>query len=259
VNAEPATVDRAEVPVAVAAEGLSAAYGRVAALEEVDLVLPEGELVVIVGPNGAGKSTLFRLLTGIMRPTAGTIRLFGGPVAAARRASLIAYMPQNEQLDWDFPVRVRDVVMSGRLGRLRAEGAIRRLLPSHFAPEPHHRAVHEALLAVQMLELADRPIGALSGGQRKRALLARALAQDARLLLLDEALAGVDRDTEQVIHAVLRRARDEGRTLVLITHDLATAAEIADRVVLLNRTVVASGRPGEVLGAPPLRVLQRTA
>jgi manganese/iron transport system ATP-binding protein len=252
-----AAVPQPSEPVpAVLTEGLGAGYGRVVALDDVDLVLPEGELIAILGPNGAGKSTLFRLLTGMMRPTRGRIRLLGGSVEAARRASLIAYMPQNEQLDWDFPVRVRDVVTSGRLGRLRAEGGVRRFLPWRVAAEAHHRAVDEALRAVHMHDLADRPIGALSGGQRKRALLARALAQDARLLLLDEALAGVDRDTEQLIHAVLLRARDEGRTLLLITHDLA-AAEIADRVVLLNRRVVASGRPAEVLGtaAPALRVL----
>jgi manganese/iron transport system ATP-binding protein len=241
-----APVDRA-MP-AVTLDGVDAGYGGVVALEEVDLALPAGELVAVVGPNGAGKSTLLKLLTGTMRPTRGGITLFGASVAAARALSWIAYMPQNEQLDWEFPISVREVVMSGRLGRLRAEGGLARFLPSRFADRAHHEAVERALAAVGLEGLAARSIGALSGGQRKRALLARALAQDARLLLLDEALAGVDRDSEQVVHRVLLEARDQGRTLLLVTHDHAGAARLADRVVLLNRRLLAVGPPASVLG-----------
>lgn len=238
-------------------EHLTMRFGGLTAVDDVSFSAWDGEITGIIGPNGAGKSTLFKLITGIMRPSAGSLALFGGGIEAARAASRIAYMPQNEALDWDFPISVREVAMSGRLGRLRAEGGIRRFLPGRFVPEVHHDAVAHALDAVQLTHLAGRPIGALSGGQRKRALLARALAQEADLLLLDEALAGVDHETEDVLNGILLGLRDRGRTLLMITHDLATAARIADRVVLLDRRVVAVGAPDEILGNGLLDTVDR--
>ncbi len=231
----------------VAVNGVTFGYDGAPVLSKIDLMVPRGELVAVIGPNGAGKSTLFKLLTGILRPARGEIRIFGQTIQAALASSRIAYMPQHEMLDWDYPVNVRDVVLAGRLGRIRRESGLRRYLPAGFAAEHHHAAVRQALEAVDLWALADRHISALSGGQRKRALLARALVQDAELLLLDEPLAGVDLATERLIHDVLQEARAEGRTIMMVSHDLSGSRDICDRVVLLNREVEADGPPAEVL------------
>jgi len=235
------------LPPAVVAEDISASYGGPVVLEHINLTLPQGELVAFIGPNGAGKSTFFKLLSGVMRPSGGRLSVFGGRVRDQRRVSAIAYVPQEDQIDWDFPISVWDVVMSGRFGRMRQEGVPRRFLPARFASRGHHEAAMEALAAVEMTPYASRPIGALSGGQKKRVFLARALAQEARMLLLDEPLAGVDGRSAEVIYGVFSKARQEGRTLVLVTHDLASAEKYADRIVLINRRVVSEGRPEAVL------------
>lgn len=246
--AEPAAALKADFETpAVTARGLYAAYNDAPVLVDVDLVLPAGRLTTVIGPNGAGKSTLFRILVGIMKPLAGEVRVLGRPAEAQRRLSTIAYMPQQEQIDWDFPVSVWDVVLSARFGRIRNEGGWRRFLPPLWAAEDHRRATERALAAVDMLGYRRRPIGALSGGQRKRILLARALAQDAQLLLLDEPLVGVDQASEALIMEVLHQARSEGRTVLMVTHDLASARKHADNVVLLNRSVVGCGPPERML------------
>ncbi|MFP4146279.1 MAG: metal ABC transporter ATP-binding protein [Halorhodospira sp.] len=233
--------------LAVEAYDLYAGYHGVDAVAGASLAIPAGELVALVGPNGAGKSTLLKLIMGLMRPRRGRMAIAGGGPGVARRAGLIAYMPQQETLDWDFPASVRDVVFSARYPRLRQQG-IRRWLPRSLLGAEHHQAVAHALAATGMADMAERHISELSGGQKKRVLLARALAQQARLLLLDEPLVGVDRDSEALIFEVLRELRAAGRTVVLVTHDIAGARRNADRLVLFNRSVLASGPPEQVAG-----------
>lgn len=232
---------------AVSVKGLSVVYDRTPALQDVNLSLPAGQLITVVGPNGAGKSTLLRALVGSLTPTSGTVLVHGESAELQRRRSQIAYMPQQEQIDWDFPLSVWDVVMSGRYGRIRRVGGWRRFMPPSLISGEHQSAVLRALEDVDMDDQRHKSIDALSGGQRKRVLLARALTQDARLLLLDEPLVGVDRDSETLIMKVLREARSQGRTVVMVTHDITSARRDADYAVLINRSVVATGDPGETL------------
>ena len=232
---------------AVSIRGLSAAYDEIPVLVDIDLDIPRGHLVTFVGPNGAGKSTLFKVLVGIIAPSTGSVQVLGQDGERARARGDIAYMPQQEQIDWDFPASVRDVVMSARYSRMLADGGLRRFLPVRFALPAHRERVDAALAAVDLHDLADRPIGSLSGGQKKRTLLARVLAQDASILLLDEPLTGVDRTSEALIMRVLHQERDQGRTVITVTHDLASARAHADHVVLLNRSVVASGHRDDML------------
>lgn len=217
---------------------LTVCYGEVPALRELDLEVPSGRVCGLLGVNGSGKSTLFKALMGTVRPVSGRIRLLGGQPEAARRAGQVGYVPQSDAVDWAFPVRVLDVVLMGRYGRMGARRVTR---------ATDRAAVSDALRRVGLGELAGRQIGALSGGQRKRAFLARAIAQDARLLLLDEPFSGVDKGTEESIISVLHGLRDEGRTVVVSTHDLGGVAELCDEVVLLQQRVLAHGTPREVL------------
>ena len=233
--------------VAVEIQQLSVAYGSSMVLDHIDLSLPAGQLVAIVGPNGAGKSTLLRTLIGSLKPSGGSVRIHGEPAETQRRAGQIAYMPQHELVDWDFPLSVGELVLSGRFGRIRREGGWRRFLLPSMAAESHRQAARRALEAVDMAERLDQPIDTLSGGQRKRVLLARALAQDARLLLLDEPLVGVDQRSEALIMSVLRDQRSQGRTVVMVTHDIVGARTDADFAVLINRCVVGTGDPACIL------------
>ncbi|MCK8514784.1 metal ABC transporter ATP-binding protein [Methylonatrum kenyense] len=233
--------------VAVAIRDLTAAYDREPVLAGVDLDLPAARLITVLGPNGAGKSTLLRILAGTLAPLHGEILVHGQPVEAERRKSRIAYMPQQEQLDWDFPLAVRDVVLSGRYGHIRRQGGWRRFLPPSLIRGEHEAAVKKALQDTDMLERQHVPIDRLSGGQRKRVLLARALVQQADLLLLDEPLAGVDSASEELIMRVLRRTRDQGHTVLMVTHDVMGARKSADHVVLINRQVVGQGPPDAML------------
>ncbi len=228
---------------AVEIHNLSVMYDARPVLLGVSGVVGHGEVVGIVGPNGAGKSTLFRSLLGLVAPTTGTIRLLGGSIAAGRR--WIAYLPQREVIDWDFPLVVSDVVTMGRYPHLGW---------GRF-PGPADRRVVEACMdALEISDLRDRHIGELSGGQQQRTFLARALAQNARVLLLDEPFMGVDAATEATILELLRRLRAEGKAVLIVDHDLARAAETCDRVMLLNQRLVAFGPPAQVLTPGLLRV-----
>ncbi|MFN2409110.1 MAG: metal ABC transporter ATP-binding protein [Halomonas sp.] len=246
----------AETPTAaVEIHGLYAAYQRQPVLENIDLIFPTGQWTAIVGPNGAGKSTLFHVLTGSMKPLRGTVHAFGHPIAMHRRAGHIAYMAQREAIEWDFPVSVWETVMGGRFGHMRQDAWWRRHLPARWYHPRHAEAVRNALTAVDMLAFSDRPIGALSGGQKKRVLLARALAQQANILLLDEPLAGVDPPSEQLILEVLRRERELGRTVIMVTHDMPSARRYVDHVVLINRVIRGVGRPDDMLSDARLAAL----
>lgn len=223
---------------AIAARGVTVRYGDVLALESASLSIAPGRVTGLVGMNGSGKSTLLKALTGMVRPDEGEIELLGHSVSAARAHGLIGYMPQSEDIDPTFPISVRDVVMMGRYGAL---GLTRR-------PRAVDRvAVAEALERVELSDLAGRQIGQLSGGQRKRAFLARAIAQGASLLLLDEPFAGVDKRSEATIVRLLRELASSGRSILISTHDLHALPQLADDAVLLLRTVLFHGPVHEAL------------
>jgi manganese/zinc/iron transport system ATP- binding protein len=209
---------------------LTVAYRTKPVLWDVDLSIPEGHLVAVVGPNGAGKSTLLKAVVGIVKPITGWVQVYGGPYS--QRRSWVGYVPQRESVDWDFPTSALDVVMMGLYGRV---GWFRR-------PSREHRAIAmRCLEQVGIPELAERQISQLSGGQQQRVFLARALAQEARLYLMDEPFAGVDATTERAVLELLQNLRREGRTVIAVHHDLQTVAEYFDWVVLLNLRLVAAG------------------
>ncbi|PQO24883.1 manganese/iron ABC transporter ATP-binding protein [Rhodobacteraceae bacterium WD3A24] len=202
------------------------------ALRGASFSVPRGSVTALVGVNGAGKSTLFKAIMGFLPVGRGTIRLMGRSVKQALRETLVAYVPQAEEVDWSFPVLVEDVVMMGRYGRM---GFLRR-------PKPDDRAaVTAALERVDMSALRHRQIGELSGGQRKRVFLARALAQDGQVILLDEPFTGVDVGTEERIVALLRELQAEGRVMLVSTHNLGSVPEFCDHTVLVKGTVIAAG------------------
>ncbi|GAA4433509.1 metal ABC transporter ATP-binding protein [Georgenia halophila] len=229
---------RATADPALEVQNLSVRYGAVTALDGVTLDLRPGTVTGLVGMNGSGKSTLFKSVMGLVPPESGSIRLLGGPAERARRRGAVAYTPQSEDVDWSFPVCVRDVVRMGRYGRL---GLTRRLRRGD------EEQVAGALERVGLSDLADRQVGALSGGQRKRVFVARALAQEADVLLLDEPFAGVDRLTEDTLTALLRTLAAEGRTVLISTHDLQNLDVLCDDAVLLHRRVILHASPREVL------------
>ena len=217
-------------PPALEVHDLTVAYRTQPVLWDVDLALPEGRLIAIVGPNGAGKSTLLKAMLGLVKPTTGWVKVFGAPYAEKR--SWVGYVPQRESVDWDFPTSALDVVTMGLYGQV---GWFRRPTREHKA-----RAL-DCLDQVGIRDLASRQISQLSGGQQQRVFLARALAQDAKLYLMDEPFAGVDATTERAILALLQELRREGRTVVAVHHDLQTVAEYFDTVVLLNMRLIAAG------------------
>lgn len=229
---------------AIEVHDLTVAYGTRPVLWDVDLSLPEGRLIAIVGPNGAGKSTLLKAILGLQKPITGWVKIFGAE--AAQRRSWVGYVPQRESVDWDFPTSALDVVLMGRYGHL---GWIRR------PGKSHREAALRCLDHVGIRDLADRQISQLSGGQQQRVFLARALAQESRLYLMDEPFAGVDATTERAILELLHELRDEGRTVVAVHHDLQTVADYFDHVVLLNMRLVAAG---EVATTFTQENLQRT-
>ncbi|WP_417257719.1 manganese/iron ABC transporter ATP-binding protein [Celeribacter sp.] len=202
------------------------------ALHNASFEIPRGTITALVGVNGAGKSTLFKAIMGFVPAARGEIRLLGMTVKEALAANLVAYVPQSEEVDWAFPVLVEDVVMMGRYGHM---GFLRR------AKKADHDAVNTALARVGMSDFRKRQIGELSGGQRKRVFLARSLAQDGQVILLDEPFTGVDVKTEEQIISLLRELRDEGRVMLVSTHNLGSVPEFCDRTVLVKGTVLAYG------------------
>ncbi|MGM0986664.1 MAG: metal ABC transporter ATP-binding protein [Pseudomonadota bacterium] len=232
---------------ALEVSGLYATYGQEPVLENISLSLPQGQWTAIVGPNGGGKSSLLSVVVGSLSPLRGELRILGRPSLVQRQAGRIAYMAQQERMEWDFPISVKDTVMTGRFGLMRHDPLWQRLLPQRWANPRHRRAVEAALDAVDMTDLGTRPIGELSGGQKKRVMLARALAQEASILLLDEPLAGVDPPSEALIMATLERQRRAGRTIIMVTHDLSGARQHADQVLLINRTMFGLGPPETML------------
>jgi manganese/zinc/iron transport system ATP- binding protein len=209
---------------------MTVAYHRKPVLWDVDYDVPPGKLIAIVGPNGAGKSTLLKACLGLVPRASGQVEFWGEPYAKQR--SRVGYVPQRESVDWDFPVSALDVVCMGRYRKI-----------GWFLPVSRaHREVARACMErVGMLAYANRQISQLSGGQQQRVFLARALAQEAELYFMDEPFAGVDAATEKAIIEVLRTLRDEGKTVLVVHHDLPTVPEYFDEVVLLNMRVVASG------------------
>lgn len=218
-------------------EQLCVDYNGTVALYDADLSLPPGCICGLVGMNGAGKTTLFKALTGFVRPSHGRIRINGQTVLAAQKDQAVAYVPQSEGIDCNFPISVWDVVMMGRYGAMNLLRIAR--------PSDRH-AVRDALERVDLLDLRHRPIGSLSGGQRKRAFLARAIAQRASVLLLDEPFNGVDVRTERLMAELFLQFRREGRTILISTHDLSHVRNFCDLVVLINKTVLAYGDTSEV-------------
>jgi ABC-type Mn2+/Zn2+ transport system ATPase subunit len=229
------------------ARGVAVEAGGRRLLHGVDLSLGPGELVGLVGPNGAGKSTLFKAILGLLTPLRGDALAFGRPVAEARDE--IAYMPQAEEVDWSFPVSVTDVVLMGRQHGVR---------PFARASRADRRAASEALERVGLGGLAERQVGELSGGQRRRVLMARTIARGGRLLLLDEPFAGLDAAVQHDLIAVLDELAHEGKSVLIATHDLSCIANSCDEAWCLNRRVIASGPPAEVLTEEVLtRTFQR--
>jgi len=222
----------------IAVEGATVTYRNGhTALRDASFRIPTGTVTALVGVNGSGKSTLFKAIMGFVRVSRGSISILGKPVPQALRANLVAYVPQSEEVDWNFPVLVEDVVMMGRYGHMN---------PLRIARRADHDAVAAALERVDMASFRKRQIGELSGGQKKRVFLARALAQDSRVILLDEPFTGVDVKTEAAIIDLLGSLRDEGRVMLVSTHNLGSVPEFCDRTVLIKGTVIASGLTSEV-------------
>ncbi len=222
----------------ICARGVTVTYANGhTALRDASFETPAGSITALVGVNGSGKSTLFKAVMGFVPLSAGQVQVLGLPVAQAMRQRLMAYVPQSEEVDWNFPVLVQDVVMMGRYGHM---GFMR--LPR----QADRAAVRQALERVDMSALAGRQIGELSGGQKKRVFLARALAQQARVILLDEPFTGVDVKTEGAIIDLLRQLRDEGCVILVSTHNLGSVPEFCDRTALIQGTVLACGPTAEV-------------
>jgi ABC-type Mn2+/Zn2+ transport system ATPase subunit len=231
----------AESVWAVECENVTVTYGATVALEDVSLRIGRGEFVGVVGPNGSGKSTLLRTVLGLIKPARGTVRVWG--MAAGSRGSLrhrVGYVPQIAAIDSRFPVRVSDVVMMGRYGQI---GLVRRPAAADRA------AVRRAIERVGMQDVAGRQIGQLSGGQRQRVFVARALAVEPDLLLLDEPATGVDPAAKGSLYELLNQLRDDGMTILMVSHDVAVVSQFVDQVACINRRLVAHGRPTEILNA----------
>jgi manganese/iron transport system ATP-binding protein/manganese/zinc/iron transport system ATP- binding protein len=223
-------------PNAIDVEHLTVSYHARAALLDVTVGIERDQLVGVIGPNGAGKSTFIKAILGFVKPDIGTVQINGQNVQKVK--GQVAYVPQRGAVDWDFPITVREVALMGRYQKI----------PWYTSPKKKDRAAAmEALEMVRMQEFADRQIGELSGGQQQRVFLARALSQGSDILLLDEPFAGVDAATERAILDVLGRAKQAGKTLIVVHHDLATAAEYFDKLILIKQRLYAYGTPEAVL------------
>ncbi len=222
--------------IAIRVEDLTVSYGPVPALLDVTVDVPAGELIGVIGPNGSGKSTLIKSMMGFIKPDVGEVFLFDREVSQTR--GMVAYVPQRGSVDWDFPITVREVAAMGRYGHRRWWQNLSR---------QDYAKADQALELVRMSDFAKSQIGQLSGGQQQRVFMARALAQNAEILLLDEPFAGVDAATERAILDVLQKTKSEGKTVVVVHHDLATAAEYFDKLILLKQRLFGFGPPSVVL------------
>lgn len=231
-------------PTALETHDLTVTYHKRPVLYGIDVAVPQGSLVGIVGPNGAGKSTLIKSIMGVVPSSGGWVKVFGKPLR--ENLHRVGYVPQRESVDWDFPVTVMDVALMGTYGRL---GLFR------TPGKAEKQRASDALEKVGMMPYANRQIGNLSGGQQQRVFLARALAQDSDLYLMDEPFAGVDAATEAAIVSLLHEMRERGKTVLVVHHDLQTADEYFDRLLLLNMRLVAFGEVKDVF-TPEL--LQKT-
>ena len=221
---------------------LTVAYHHRPVLYGIDLKLQAGQLVGLIGPNGAGKSTLIKAIMGLLPVTGGWVKIFGSPFR--QNCQRVGYVPQRESVDWDFPVQVMDVVLMGRYGRLRL---------GQRPTKADHEIARSCLEKVKMLPFANRQIGNLSGGQQQRVFLARALAQESDLYLMDEPFVGVDAATEAAIIELLRELKNRGKTLLVVHHDLASARGYFDELILLNMRLVAHGPTEKVFQAELLQ------
>ncbi len=223
-------------PAVIDVEHLTVSYHAKPALLDVSVRIESDQLVGVIGPNGAGKSTLIKAILGFVKPDLGTVRINGK--SAQKAKGEVAYVPQRGAVDWDFPITVQEVALMGRYQQI----------PWFVSPKSiDYDAAFEALEMVRMQDFADRQIGELSGGQQQRVFMARALAQGSDILLLDEPFAGVDAATERAILDVLERAKNSGKTLVVVHHDLSTAAEYFDKLILIKQRMYAYGTPRVVL------------
>lgn len=231
----------AQLP-AISIHDLTLAYQDKPVLWDIDIDVPQGIMLAIVGPNGAGKTTLLKAILGLLKPAAGQVHVLGLPYTQQRQ--LVGYVPQRSSVDWDFPATVRDVVLMGRYGQLGWFGR---------PTKNDMQMVAAALEDVEMTEFANRPISDLSGGQQQRVFLARALAQDALIYLMDEPFVGVDIATEKAIITVLKKLSAAGKTLLVVHHDLQTLSQYFDWVLLLNVRQIAMGPVSEILTEKNLR------
>jgi ABC-type Mn2+/Zn2+ transport system ATPase subunit len=223
--------------ISIDIENVTVAYHGKVALSSASMQLKAGSICGLVGMNGAGKSTLFKAIMGFVKPSSGRILINGLPIRQVQKQNLVAYVPQSEEVDWNFPVSVNDVVMMGRYGYMN-------LL--RIPQSTDKQIVQDSLERVEMWQMQDRQIGELSGGQKKRTFFARALAQQSTVLLLDEPFAGVDIKTEKMMINLLMELRQKNYTILISTHDLASITTFCDQVVLINRTILAYGNTAEV-------------
>ncbi|WP_318520153.1 manganese/iron ABC transporter ATP-binding protein [Photobacterium leiognathi] len=215
------------------------------ALHDASFSIPQGSITALVGINGSGKSTLFKAIMGFVPTSKGKVEILNHSVKQALKKNMVAYVPQSEEIDWNFPVLVKDVVMMGRYGYMNMLRIPRKI---------DHENVNAALERVNMQHFSHRQIGELSGGQRKRVFLARALAQESQVILLDEPFTGVDVQTEEQIMALLRELRNEGKVMLVSTHNLGSIPDFCDRTVLINKTILASGETSEIFTPENLKI-----
>ena len=223
-------------PAAIEVSQLTVSYGPVPALLDISVTVEPGKLVGVIGPNGSGKSTLLKSILGFIKPDVGGVKIFGENVANVK--GRIAYVPQRGSVDWDFPITVREVAVMGRYGKRRWWRDLKK---------EDYKLADAALEKVRMSEFSRRQIGQLSGGQQQRVFMARALTQNADILLLDEPFAGVDAATERAILDVLQATKQQGKTVIVVHHDLSTAAEYFDQIILLKQRLFGFGSPQQVL------------
>lgn len=249
---------RSSTSPALFVDDVHVSYGSVYALTGVNLSLDFGQITALIGMNGAGKSTLFKAIMGLERPTSGRIVVNTSADSATGLHGAVAYVPQHDQVDWNFPISVREIVASGRrrarskAGFLPESSRLWGLRRWRQEKKNNDRIVDRALQQTGLTDLQDRPVGALSGGQRKRVFVARGIAQEAKIMLLDEPFAGVDTQSQSQITALLHELAEAGTALLISTHDLDRLPELCDNVAMLNRRIVAEGALDEVLTAENL-------